>query len=75
MNITFALPDYSSGVIERHENLFYGRLINLALEFDIHVVVVVVDSHIQRIVLATEETTVTQQVSHKQRVKTDPKGK
>ena len=28
------------------------------------VVVVVVDSHIQRIVLATEETTVTQQVSH-----------
>ena len=30
-----------------------------------HVVVVVVDSHIQRIVLATEETTVTQQVSHR----------
>ena len=29
------------------------------------VVVVVVDSHIQRIVLATEETTVTQQVSHR----------
>ena len=29
------------------------------------VVVVVVDSHVQRIVLATEETTVTQQVSHK----------
>ena len=29
------------------------------------VVVVVVDSHMQRIVLATEETTVTQQVSHK----------
>ena len=27
--------------------------------------VVVVDSHIQRIVLATEETTVTQQVSHR----------
>ena len=26
---------------------------------------VVVDSHIQRIVLATEETTVTQQVSHR----------
>ena len=32
----FALPDYSSGVIERHQNVFYGRLINLALEFDIH---------------------------------------
>ena len=29
------------------------------------VFVVVVDSHIQRIVLATEETTVTQQVSHR----------
>ena len=32
----FALPDYSSEVIERHQNLFYGRLINLVLEFDIH---------------------------------------
>ena len=31
----------------------------------LQVVVVVVDSHIQRIVLATEETTVTQQVSHR----------
>ena len=30
-----------------------------------YTVVVVVDSHIQRIVLATEETTVTQQVSHR----------
>ena len=36
MYIIFALPDYSSEVIERHQNLFYGRLINLALEFDIH---------------------------------------
>ena len=33
------------------------------------VVVVVVDSHIQRIVLATEETTVTQQVSHRPNIK------
>ena len=32
---------------------------------DDHVVVVVVDSHIQRIALATEETTVTQKVIHK----------
>ena len=32
---------------------------------NVNVVVVVVDSHIQRIVLATEETTVTQQVSHR----------
>ena len=36
VNIIFALPDYSSEVIKRHQNLFYGRLINLALEFDIH---------------------------------------
>ena len=32
--IIFALPDYSSEVIERHQNLVYGRLIHLALEFD-----------------------------------------
>ena len=25
--IIFALPDYSSEIIERHQNLFYGRLI------------------------------------------------
>ena len=29
------------------------------------VVLVVVDSHVQRVVLATEETTVTQQVRHR----------
>ena len=34
--IIFALPDYSSEVIERHQHLLHGRLINLALEFDIH---------------------------------------
>ena len=34
--IIFALPDYSSEVIERHQNLFYGRLIHLAIEFGIH---------------------------------------
>ena len=34
--IIFALPDYSSEVIERLQNLFYEKLINLALEFDIH---------------------------------------
>ena len=34
--IIFALPDNSSEVIERQQKLFYGRLINLALEFDIH---------------------------------------
>ena len=34
--IIFALPDYSSEVIERHQNVFYERLIPLALEFDIH---------------------------------------
>ena len=31
----------------------------------LRVVVDVVDSHIQRFVLATEETTVTQQISHR----------
>ena len=33
--IIFALPDYSSEVIERLQNLFYGRLIHLALKFDV----------------------------------------
>ena len=33
--IIFALPDYSSEVIERLQNLLYGRLIHLALEFDL----------------------------------------
>ena len=37
VNIIFELPYYSSSeVLERHQNLFYGRLINLALEFGIH---------------------------------------
>ena len=43
--------------------LFVGSILNFRDK--ISVVVVVVDSHIQRIVLATEETTVTQQVSHR----------
>ena len=43
-------------------SFYRGKVLNKLL---IHVVVVVVDSHIQRIVLATEETTVTQQVSHR----------
>ena len=34
--IIFSLPDYSSEVIERHQNLFYGRLVHLAIEFDMH---------------------------------------
>ena len=33
--------------------------------YNIYIYVVVVDSHIQRFVFATEETTVTQQVSHR----------
>ena len=41
-----------------------GRHETSVCTLDPHVVVVV-DSHIQRIVLATEETTVTQQVSHR----------
>ena len=45
----------------------YQKVTRLLLSYrgDRLVVVVVVDSHIQRIVLATEETTVTQQVSHR----------
>ena len=35
------------------------------IQYAARLVVVVVDSHIQRIVLATEETTVTQRVSHR----------
>ena len=43
----------------------YCCLEQLVASLSAVVVVVVVDSHIQRIVLATEETTVTQQVSHR----------
>ena len=39
--------------------------LRITKHFGYRVQVVVVDSHIQRIVLATEETTVTQQVSHR----------
>ena len=42
------------------ETPYLGSLVSKVV-----VVVVVVDSHIQRTVLATEETTVTQQVSHR----------
>ena len=42
-----------------------GSAHRAAVQRCVVVVVVVVDSHIQRIVLATEETTVTQQVSHR----------
>ena len=45
--------------VRKFTNIFVLLLILMV------VVVVVVDSHIQRIVLATEETTVTQQVSHR----------
>ena len=36
VHIILALPDYSGEVIERLQNLFYGRLIHFALEFDVH---------------------------------------
>ena len=48
--------------------LFVARRIQPFLSLvdrEVEFCVVVVDSHIQRIVLATEETTVTQQVSHR----------
>ena len=41
--------------------LRWSRRVQISLE---KIVIVAVGSHIQRIVLATEETTVTQQVSH-----------
>ena len=49
---------------EQHRKVFC-RQTRKAMMTRVVVVVVVVDSHIQRIVLATEETTVTQQVSHR----------
>ena len=54
---------------KKRRSLVFDRYCSQALNYQhrnhsvIVVVVVVVDSHIQRIVLATEETTVTQQVS------------
>ena len=45
--------------------LLRPEMSSFLLDVVVVVVVVVVDSHIQRIVLATEETTVTQQVSHR----------
>ena len=59
------------GKSESSEELCVCRISNISTEVMVQecvyacVVVVVVDSHIQRIVLATEETTVTQQVSHR----------
>ena len=52
---------------------YYSKNVELAVDFTQNrldfrrgtVVAIVVDPHIQRIVLATEETTVTQQVSHR----------
>ena len=52
-------------IILNHNNYCAGlQKIREGVLLGLHVVVVVVDSHIQRIVLATEETTVTQ-VSHR----------
>ena len=52
------------GVENRRVFDITGNWSSAALDPRVGIVVVVVDSHIQRIVLATEETTVTQQVSH-----------
>ena len=35
MYVIFALPDYSSEVIEKLQIIFYGRLVRLALKFDV----------------------------------------
>ena len=53
----------SQGV--KHVLAYRSGSVNVRFCTVVKVVVVVVDSHIQRIVLATEETTVTQQVSHR----------
>ena len=52
---------------KKTHNFFFANDDSTTLDHfkPVFVVVVVVDSHIQRIVLATEETTVTQQVSHR----------
>ena len=55
---------------KKTRRIFWHKLVldiytNATRPVTVEVVVVVVDSHIQRIVLATEETTVTQQVSHR----------
>ena len=42
-----------------------GYVTHYTIKLTLGIRTVVVDSHIQRIVLATEETTVTQQVSHR----------
>ena len=62
-----------------HPSYVYCRVwyLEISVAFDpscttgrvVNVDVVVVDSHIQRIVLATEETTVTQQISHNRPIK------
>ena len=58
-------PSVSSNVTDSIRLSIQDTWATCCLRFFAIVVVVVVDSHIQRIVLATEETTVTQQVSHR----------
>ena len=76
-NVTF--PEckctYNAGVLFKHSDQVRGEGVPVGIRVlfltrqpttsGTTAVVVVVDSHIQRIVLATEETTVTQQVSHR----------
>ena len=57
---TFPICNYLCFSIDYRRYFQHAHFIPIVV-----VVVVVVDSHIQRIVLATEETTVTQQVSHR----------
>ena len=58
--VWYFMTDFTAAVAFRGNKTYKPRDVTVR-----EVAVVVVDSHIQRIVLATEETTVTQQVSHR----------
>ena len=55
----------SISAAQREATVSIWLLLSPEQGYSIYTVAVVVDSHIQRIVLATGETTVTQQVSHR----------
>ena len=61
INWSLWIPKKAASVIRAVNTLKAVSLVHGGLP----AIVVVIDSHIQRIVLATEETTVTQQVSHR----------
>ena len=67
-SLNYCTPGYNTTLLRRVQTARLYRDYRYLCSLESRrraVVVVVVDSHIQRIVLATEETTVTQQVSHR----------